>query len=62
MPERSSQAMETPEAVREIFPGITWDALMLSSDVLSEVPKVKTIKEDGYPYFIRTETVGFGRK
>lgn len=52
----------TPEAVREIFPGITWEALMLASDELSEGPKVKTIKQDGYPYFIRTETVGFGRK
>lgn len=52
----------TPEAVKEVFPGITWDALLLSSDVLSEGPKVKTIKKDGYPYFIRTETVGFGHK
>lgn len=50
----------TPEAVRLIFPGVTWDALMLASDTLGLGPKVKTIKKDEHPYFIRTETVGFG--
>lgn len=52
----------TPEAVKVIFPGVTWDALLLASDELTPGPKIKTIKVDDYPYFIRTETVGFGHK
>jgi hypothetical protein len=50
----------TPEALKVLFPSITWDALMLASDTLSEGPKFSTIREGGFPYFIRTETVGAG--
>lgn len=52
----------TPEAVKVIFPSVTWDALLLASDTLSPGPKVRTIKQDEHPFFIRTETVGFGHK
>lgn len=52
----------TPEAVKAIFPGIRWEALMLASDKLCAGPKFKVIKQAGFPYLARTETVGFGRK
>lgn len=52
----------TPNGVREMFPNITWDALMLAADKIEEGPKFKVIKQAGFPFLARTETVGFGRK
>lgn len=50
----------TPEGIRSIFPGISWQKLMLAGNVLTEGPKVRAVKEDGHPYLARTDTVGFG--
>lgn len=53
----------TPNGIRAIFPGVTWEAMALASDVLSDGPKLRMVRQNGdYPYFARTETVGFGRK
>lgn len=50
----------TPDALPLLFPAITWGARMLAGSALRE-DQVKAMKVDGFPYFERTETVGFGR-
>jgi len=52
----------TPEALKSIFPGVAWEALMYASDVLTEAKRARATQVDGHPYLARTETVGFGRK
>lgn len=52
----------TPDGLRSIFPGITWDAVKFASIDLRDGPKVPVVKREEYPYIARTETVGFGRK
>lgn len=52
----------TPSGIKAIFPGITWESLMLASDVLGEGPKIPKVLVREHPYFARTETMGFGRK
>lgn len=52
----------TPEGVKLMFPEIRWEALMLAGRVLHAGPKMKVIKDGGFPYLPRTETAGFGYK
>ncbi len=51
----------TPEAIRQLFPNVEWQSLMLASHGLTEGPKFAVVKQGGHPYLARTETVGFGR-
>lgn len=53
----------TPEALRLLFPSITWESLVIGGErIYDENEKVTAIKEQGYPFIARSETMGFGRK
>jgi hypothetical protein len=52
----------TPAGVRSLFPDIAWQAMAICADDLYEGPKIPIVKKDGFPYIIRSEVVGFGRK
>lgn len=52
----------TPAAVRELFPGIVWESVLLANEKLSEGPGIAAIDVKGHPYMSRTETCGFGRR
>lgn len=51
------------EALEILFPSIEWKARRyVTSRVLDEGEKIKRHHVEGYPYFPRTETCGFGVK
>lgn len=52
----------TPDGLRALFPAITWDALKLANETLSDGPRIAAVEVGGHPYMSRTETVGFGRR
>jgi hypothetical protein len=52
----------TVDGVRALFPGIEWRALMYGTSKLHPQGKLPGAKLDGYPYYARCETYGFGVK
>lgn len=52
----------TPEGIKELFRGIDWKVAMFVGEGLCEGPKIPTVKENGYPYIQRSESVAFGVK
>jgi SAM-dependent methyltransferase len=52
----------TPQAIRELFPGVHWDALMLANETLSDKARIPGVDVNGHVYMSKTETVGFGRR
>lgn len=50
----------TAEGVRELFPGIHWEALMYAGDRLREDTYLKARDFNGVPHLPRTEVCGFG--
>lgn len=51
-----------PAAIPIIFPSIEWAHLMYGSNQLQKEGKLPGVKVDGFPYYARTETFGFGFK
>lgn len=50
----------TPQAIRELFPLVRWDALKLANETLSDGPRIPGVDVRGHVYMSKTETVGFG--
>lgn len=50
----------SPEAVRVVFPNVTWDSLLLACEDLREGPIIPGIQIDGHVYLSKTQTMGFG--
>jgi SAM-dependent methyltransferase len=51
----------TQDGVRELLPGITWDAMAYTHHYLTAKNRVPAFEVEGIPYFARTEVCGFGR-
>lgn len=51
----------TLSGVRQLLPGITWDALVYAHHYLTGKNRVPATEVEGIPYFARTEVCGFGR-
>lgn len=53
----------TPEGMRLIFPLISWEVVAYQGQVMRPSDrKVKSVMLDGFPYFERTEVVGWGHR
>lgn len=52
----------TLSGIRQLLPGITWDALVYAHHYLTAKNRVPADEVEGIPYFARTEVCGFGRK
>lgn len=53
----------TPEALRSIFPTVTWESLRLCSDHIQKTNRIGALTgANGHPHLARTETCGFGRR
>lgn len=50
----------TPAALQELFPLVTWAALKLANETLSDGPRIPGVDVKGHVYMSKTETVGFG--
>lgn len=52
----------TLTGVRELLPGITWDALVYAHVFETSKNHIPRTTVGGFPYFARTEVCGFGRR
>lgn len=55
----------TPSGLRNLFPHVTWDAVNIASDYdlwPEDLKKIPSVTDKGQRYFLRCETLGFGRK